>query len=99
MAIDDAWVYKKHAAKAVAAMNKDGCYWFDERRPYYSTVPDFLREAGYPVVTFNPPPDFEFVLYLADQHPPTKVINAIGKLRSEMRLDGTPEEELPTRLP
>ncbi|EFK8694389.1 TPA: hypothetical protein ACPFO3_004852 [Escherichia coli] len=96
--MDKAWVYKKHAKKAIASIERNGCYWFDERRPYYSIVQNILQEAGYSVLIFNPPPHFEYVLYPEKSAPSYSEVCAIAKLRADMRVLGISEEELPTSL-
>lgn len=98
MDYDDAWMYKLHAAKAVQGIERNGCYWFNAMRPSYGIVPELLREVGYAVITFNPPPVFEFAVYLSDNHPPIEDIEEIARMRQEMRDEGVDEDKLPTSL-
>ncbi|QIP93127.1 hypothetical protein [Serratia fonticola] len=98
MNYDDAWMYKLHAAKAVQGIERDGCYWFIATRPAYGVVPNLLREVGYSVITFNPPPVYEYAVYLSDNHPDTEEIEKIARLREEMRDKGESEDKLPTSL-
>lgn len=92
-------IYKAHAAKAVQGMERDGCYWFNEMRPSYGIVVELLRDAGYSVIIFNPPPAFEFAIYLLDNAPSYEELYEIALLRSDMIEQGVPEEKLPVALP
>ena len=92
-------IYKVHAAKAVQGMERNGCYWFTGMRPSYGIVVELLRDAGYSVITFNPPPTFEFAIYLSDNYPSHDELQEIALLRHEMSEEGVPEERLPVALP
>lgn len=91
-------MYKMHAAKAVQGMERDGCYWFTGIRPSYGIVVELLEEAGYSVITFNPPPVFEFAVYLSDNYPSRDVLERISMLRQNLRDKGIPEDKLPVSL-
>jgi len=94
----EALVYKQHAARAVQGMERKGCYWFTGIRPTYSIVPKLLREVGYSVITFNPPPVFEFAVYLSDRYPSHDEVKEIAILRQELRDKGVDEDKLPVSL-
>ncbi len=95
---EDAWMYKLHAAKAVQGIERNGCYWFNGMRPSYGIVPQLLREVGYTVITFNPPPVYEFAVYLSDNYPSNGELEQIANLRQEMRDEGVDEDKLPISL-
>jgi hypothetical protein len=91
-------MYREHAARAVQGMERNGCYWFAGIRPSYGIVAELLEDAGYSVITFNPPPVFEFAIYSLDSRPKHDEIVEIAMLRHTLRDEGVPEDKLPVSL-
>ncbi|ABS46674.1 lysozyme [Yersinia pseudotuberculosis] len=50
------------------------------------------------VITFNPPPVYEFAVYLSDNYPSNEELEQIANLRQEMRDEGVDEDKLPISL-
>ncbi|MCK6905299.1 MULTISPECIES: hypothetical protein [Enterobacter] len=91
-------IFREHAAKAVQGMERHGCYWFTGIRPSYGIVVELLEDAGYSVITFNPPPVYEFAIYLSDSYPSQVELERIAMYRQSLRDKGVSEDKLPVSL-